>query len=68
MRQEEAFLEIVKAFKSIGYGRMMQIISHQWYQEDRNGAHTVVAAVGNLRPDDQRAFAELVRQDPLFRK
>jgi len=66
--QEAAFLEVVKAFRSIGYGRMMQIISHQWYQEDRVGAQIVTSAVGLLDQDDRLAFAELVRQDPLFNR
>lgn len=34
--QEKRFLDYVKVFRGIGYGRMMQIISYEWYtQEER---------------------------------
>jgi len=31
--QDKAFLEYIKAHKDIGYGRMIQIISHTWYEQ-----------------------------------
>lgn len=31
--QDKQFLELVKKYKEVGYGRMMQIISNQWFKE-----------------------------------
>ena len=31
--QDKRFLDFIKEHKSLGYGRMMQIISHTWYEQ-----------------------------------
>lgn len=63
---ERAFLFCVRAFAAIGYGRMMQIISHEWYRHDPNGAQIATTCYGLLNGRDRRAYQELADADPLF--
>lgn len=37
---EQKFLVLVRQYKHIGYGRMMQLVSHEWYRQDPIGALT----------------------------
>ena len=63
---EEDFLKMVKQCKSIGYGRMMQIISFEWHQHDRLGALTLGECVGMLSEEDRRKYEAVKIVDPLF--
>lgn len=44
--QEQEFIETVKRVRGIGYGRMMQIISNLWRDQDSIGALTVGETYG----------------------
>lgn len=46
MSRDKEFLEIVKRLRPMGFGRMMQIISDLWYQDDPKGAFTVGECYG----------------------
>jgi hypothetical protein len=64
---EHYFLAFVRSHAQIGYGRMMQIISHEWYRHDPDGAGLANTAYGLLEGDEARAYRSLAERDPLFR-
>ncbi len=63
---ELEFLSVVRRLRRIGYGRMLQIISHEWWGKDRNGAQVANTTFGQLTPFEQIGFESLRQQDPLF--
>ena len=69
---ERMFLEFVRANKQIGYGRMMQIISHEWYRAyegDRAvqlGVFDGGRCVGMLPKEDRELYELTCRSDPVF--
>ena len=67
-KAERAFLFCVRAFKDLGYGRMMQIISHEWYRYDPNGAALANTCYGLLEGKDRAAYQALADTDPLFKE
>lgn len=50
---EEEFIGFVKGMKSIGYGRMMQMISALWYSKDACSAKRVGPCYGHYRSEEQ---------------
>lgn len=64
--RERAFLIYVQLFKNIGYGRMQQIISHEWYRHDPIGAALANTCYGLLDPPERQAYEDLAKNDPLF--
>ena len=67
---EKRFLDHVKVFKHIGYGRMMQIISSEWYadmerQQQGMGesAHVANTCLAFLSEEEKRAFLLLMQRD-----
>jgi len=64
--RERAFLEIVRAFADIGYGRMMQLVSHEWWRYDKNGALVASSAFALLSPGDRLRYENLASFDPAF--
>lgn len=64
--EERQFLAFVRAHKEIGYGRMMQIISHEWYRHDPSGAALANTCFGLLEGEERRAYEELAKSDPIF--
>ena len=67
-RDERAFLEIVRRFRGIGYGRMLQIISHEWYRHDPNGAALADTCYALLGKKKQKAYIALAESDPIFQE
>lgn len=65
-KEEIYFLILVRLLKHIGYGRMQQIISHEWYRHDAAGAALANTCYGLLPIDERRAYAQLAESDPLF--
>jgi hypothetical protein len=65
-KTERAFLFCIRAFADIGYGRMMQIISHEWYRHDPNGAALANTCYGLLDGKERKAYQSLADHDPLF--
>ena len=63
---EEDFLKMVRRCKSIGYGRMMQIVSFEWHEHDDIGALALGTTVGMLSEKDQRQYKAVKAIDPLF--
>lgn len=68
-RQDEEFLEFVKAHRSVGYGRMMQLISQEWFRECRrrgdpvSGVLVANACLGFLTKKEQETFARFAESD-----
>ncbi len=65
---DRTFLEVVRRMRHIGYGRMMQIIAHEWFSKDRNGVQIANTTFNQLTPIEQAGFEALYQQDPLFAK
>lgn len=66
---DDLFLAIVRAAgQSIGYGRMLSIVSHQWYSEDPNGALAIGPCYCHLPARQQRDARARAEADPLFRE
>ena len=65
-KAERAFLFCVRAFAVIGYGRMMQIISHEWYRHDAIGAALANTCYGLLEGNERAAYEALAQSDSLF--
>lgn len=68
---EQQFLEVVRAARSLGYGRMMQIVSREWYQHDPIGAISDSKGqkcYGSLTPAQRESQARAIAADPLFKK
>lgn len=63
---EKEFLKMVKAYRSIGYGRMMQIISYEWHKHDSDGALTIGSTVALLPEGKKRVYEAMKESDPLF--
>lgn len=68
--RDQAFFDLVMAPKSIGFGRMMQIVSHTWraYLEiehpgSENGA-LVSGLFDDMPEDQQRAYLDIHENDP----
>lgn len=75
MPGERAFLEAVRVFAPvIGYGNMMEIVSHAWFLdlEKKYGqgaaAFTVGPIVGALPDKAREKYIERVRSDELFKE
>lgn len=64
--EERQFLAYVKTHKGIGYGRMMQMISHAWYRYTERtigtgeGAQLANTCVAFLSERDKQAYLELL--------
>lgn len=67
-KSDRAFLFCVRAFKDIGYGRMMQIISHEWFRHDPIGAAVANTCYGLLNGDERHAYQSLAETDPIFER
>lgn len=66
---ERIFLAVVRRCAAvIGYGRMMQIISHEWWRRDPIGALTVGTCYALLPADDRTANEEIARADKIFQE
>lgn len=65
--KEQEFLDFVRQHHKIGYGRMMQIISHEWHRVDDIGAMVVGTCVGLLPHDEYMAYLSTKESDPLFK-
>lgn len=64
---EAQFLALARdAASSLGFGRMMQIISHLWYRSDPIGAQTIGRCYAQLPARQQRDALALAEADPLF--
>ena len=63
---ERAWLFCVRAFAHLGYGRLMQIISHEWYRSDPHGAALANTAYGLLDSADRAAYEDIAKNDSLF--
>jgi hypothetical protein len=63
---EREFLEAVRQHADIGYGRMLQIVSLEWFRVYGNGAITGGVCVSQLPPAEQHAFRMQAATDPLF--
>lgn len=66
--EEAFFLNCVRQLKAIGYGRMMQIITHEWLANENCPADDVLVTTAlGLLPAAERARAlQLYQSDPLF--
>jgi hypothetical protein len=69
-KEDREFLDYVKAHRDLGYGRMMQIISHEWYrqaQRDRpsmeGGAFVANTCFAFLSEKEQRAFLQVLEME-----
>lgn len=68
-RQDRGFLSFVKAHRSMGYGRMLQIVSHEWYRECKRrgdpvgGVLVANACLGFLTKKEQETFARFAESD-----
>lgn len=66
---DREFLAYVQRHRVIGYGRMMQIISHEWYRECRrnddpvSGVLVASECLGMLPKHKQDAFARMARYE-----
>lgn len=58
MKDEIMFAQFVLRFRAIGFGRMMQIISHIWWNEDHIGALKVGSCFGK-----RKIAIEVIRAD-----
>lgn len=58
MEDEILFARFVLRFRFIGFGRMMQIISHIWWNEDHIGALKVGSCFGK-----RKIAIEVIRAD-----
>ena len=65
--EERVFLTMVRELKNIGYGRMIQIISHEWFRHDPIGAALANTCYGLLDPKERPAYEALARGDELFK-
>lgn len=68
--QEVAFLRVVFTLRALGYGRMMQLISHLWYhqaEEERKGtgAGAIIASmcVWELSKSGRQRYLDIYQQD-----
>lgn len=67
--RDRAFLDFVQQNRSVGYGRMMQIVSHEWYRDFRrtggpvSGVLIVNACLGSLPPDEQEEFMRMAESE-----
>jgi hypothetical protein len=61
--QDREFLDFVKSHRHVGYGRMLQIISEEWYRAEKREGYPVSgvlvanACLGFLSKSKQEAFA-----------
>jgi hypothetical protein len=68
-REEQEFLAFIRQHRQLGLGRMMQIISREWYrvsQPNPEGILTTGECLGMREPDEQQRFIEGYQSDPLF--
>jgi hypothetical protein len=71
---EYTFLSVIRQYKIIGYGNMMDIISREWYQELETeygsgagvGTFIVGQALGTLPEKEQADYLDALHADPLF--
>lgn len=69
---EQEFLDTVRRLRSIGFGRMIQIISREWYRTTKEeGFPSSGVTVGNtclglMTEGEQAGFEAGYRVDPLF--
>jgi hypothetical protein len=70
-RQDQQFLELVRKHKGVGYGRMLQIISEEWYRAAKREGYPVSgvlvanACLGFLSKSKQEAFARQAESGDL---
>jgi hypothetical protein len=71
--EERQFLAYIKAHRQIGYGRMMQMVSHEWYraaERDIPGtgaiAHIANTCFGLLPERDQQAWLALLEAEEML--
>lgn len=67
---DKEFLRYVKRNKEMGYGRMMQIISNQWYKEAEEkqegmggGAFVANECVGFLTKKQRKEYLGIIQQE-----
>ena len=70
IEDERVFLELVKAYKHIGYGRMQQIISNAWYaqvEREHSGlgesVHVVKTCLAFLSEKDKKWFFAVLQTE-----
>ena len=63
---ERAWPFCVRAFAHLRYGRLMQIISHEWYRHDPHDAALTNTYYGLLDNADRVAYEDVAKHDPLF--
>jgi hypothetical protein len=70
---ETAFLEIVRLYHEMGYSRMMQIVSREWFRRaiDENlcpasGVRVPGTCYGLMSIEDQEDYHSGYNADPLF--
>lgn len=66
MSEEELFLATLRTLTNIGYGRMIQIVSHEWYRHDPDGALLANTCYGLLDGDERAAYEGIAKGDRLF--
>lgn len=66
--EEREFLAHVRSHTSIGYGRMMQIISFEWDRHHPGYCHVATQSLAELSEADRDGFRRLKEQDPLYRE
>lgn len=64
MNDEERFLEIVRRFKHIGYGRMGQIVNYEWSESQPDRA-AMEFALDREAEIPTEAMFNSKRDDPL---
>lgn len=69
-KEEREFLAYVKQYRRIGYGRMMQIISNEWYARLKReqpglevGAFVANTCYAFLPPQEQEAFLSVLKAE-----
>jgi hypothetical protein len=68
---EQHFLAYVRSHREIGYGRMMQMISHEWFRTCRreetptSGVLVANECLGLLSKDEQRLFERQAEQEGI---
>jgi hypothetical protein len=73
MQEDKAFLSYIKQHRHIGYGRMMQIISYEWYEvlkrenPDLPGMKESALVPGGcfvfLSEEQKKAYLAILEQD-----
>lgn len=71
---DAAFVREIRRFSHIGYGRMLQLVSREWYRaasergDPTSGVLVDGTCLGLLSPKKQREYIAGYETDPQFRK